>query len=89
MAIGASPSDIFRMVIGKGFVLVGLGTLIGLALGLALEQLMNSMLFDAGRVDLVAYLVVVPAMFLVTVLAAWVPARRASRIEPTEALRHE
>jgi ABC-type lipoprotein release transport system permease subunit len=49
---------------------------------------MNSMLFPAEEVDLLVYLVVVPAMVLVTMLAAY-PARRASRIAPTLALRHE
>lgn len=89
MAMGAGPSDVLRLVLGKGVVLVGLGTVIGLAMGFAVEQLINTMLFDAGGVDLVAYAIVVPAMFLATMLAAWVPARRASRISPTQALRCE
>ena len=55
----------------------------------AVERLMNAMLFNAGGVDLLVYLVVVPAMVLVTMLAAYVPARKASRIAPTIALRYE
>lgn len=89
MAIGAGPSDVLRLVMGKGLALVAAGTAIGLAMGLAVERLMNAMLFDAGHVDLVAYVVVVPALFLVTMLAAYVPARRASRFAPTQALRYE
>jgi predicted permease len=89
MALGAASSDVLRLVMGKGLVLVGIGTAIGLAMGVAVERLMNSMLFDSGRVDIVAYLIVVPAMVLVTMLAAYVPARRASRIAPTQALRYE
>jgi len=58
--------------------LVGMGTVLGLAMGFAVEQLMNSMLFNAGGVDIVAYIIVVPSLFLVTMLAAYVPARRAS-----------
>ncbi|HEV1995215.1 MAG TPA: ABC transporter permease [Candidatus Acidoferrum sp.] len=89
MALGAGPSDVLRLVMGKGLMLVGIGTVIGLAMGFAVEQLMNSMLFNAGGVDIVAYVIVVPSMFLVTMLAAYVPARRASRIAPIQALRYE
>ncbi len=89
IALGAASSDVLRLVMGKGLVLVGMGTLIGLAMGFAVEQLMNSMLFNAGGVDILAYVVVVPSLFLVTILAAYVPARRASRIAPTQALRYE
>ncbi len=89
MAIGARPADVLRLVMGKGLVLVGIGTAIGLAMGFGLEQFMNSMLFNAGGIDLLVYLIVVPAMVVVTMLAAYVPARRASRIAPTLALRYE
>jgi len=89
IALGALSSDVLRLVMGKGLVLVGMGTVIGLAMGFALEQLMNSMLFNAGGVDIVAYVIVVPSLFLVTMLAAYMPARRASRIAPTQALRYE
>jgi putative ABC transport system permease protein len=89
MAIGAGPADVLRLVMGKGLVLVGIGTVIGLAMGFAVERLMNSMLFNAGGVDIAVYLIVVPSMLLVTALAAYVPARRASRIAPTVALRYE
>jgi macrolide transport system ATP-binding/permease protein len=89
MALGAATADVLRLVMGKGILLVGIGTAVGLAMGFALEQLMNSMLFNAGGVDIVAYVIVVPSMFLVTMLAAYVPARRASRIAPTQALRYE
>jgi len=89
MAIGARPADVLRLVMGKGLVLVGLGTVIGLALGFAIEQFMNSMLFNAGGIDVLVYLIVVPAMLVVTALAAYIPARKASRIAPTLALRCE
>ena len=52
--------------------------MIGLAMGFAVERLMNSMLFNAGGVDLLVYLVVVPSMVLVTMLAAYVPARQSN-----------
>jgi len=80
---------VLRLVMGKGLVLVGAGTAIGLVFGLALERLMNAFLFNAGGVDIVVYVVVVPSLLLATLLAAYVPARRASRIAPTQALRYE
>jgi predicted permease len=89
MAIGAGPRDVLRLMMGKGLVLVAVGTVIGLVMGFAVERLMNSMLFNVGGVDLTVYLIVVPAMVLATMLAAYVPARRASRIAPTVALRYE
>jgi predicted permease len=89
MALGAASSDVLRLVMGKGLALVGTGTVIGLGMGFGLEQLMNSMLFNAGGVDIVAYVIVVPSLFLVTMLAAYLPARRATRIAPTQALRYE
>jgi len=55
----------------------------------AVERVMNSMLFNAGGVDILVYLIVVPSMLIVTMLAAYIPARRASQIEPTQALRYE
>jgi predicted permease len=89
MALGAVSSDVLRLVLGKGFMLVGMGTALGLVMGFALERLMNAMLFNSGGVDVVAYLIVVPSLFLVAMLAAYVPARRACRIAPTQALRYE
>jgi macrolide transport system ATP-binding/permease protein len=89
MAVGAAPQDVLRWILSKGLVLVATGVVLGLGLGLAIERLMNAMLFNAGGVDLVVYAVVVPAMLLAATLAAWIPARRAARIEPTQALRYE
>jgi predicted permease len=89
MAIGAVRSDVLSLVMGHGLVLVAIGTAIGLAMGYAVERLLNSMMFEGAGVDVWAYVIVVPSMFAVTMLAAYVPARRASRIEPTQALRYE
>jgi len=89
IAIGARPRDVIRLIMGKGLLLVAVGTVIGLAMGIGLERLMNSMLFNAGGVDFVVYLTIVPAMLLVTILAAYLPARKATRIPPTLALRCE
>jgi ABC-type antimicrobial peptide transport system permease subunit len=89
MAIGASRADVLRLVLGKGLVVVAVGLSIGLALGFAVERLMNSALFHTGGIDFLVYLLAVPSMFAVTTLAAYIPALRAARIEPTQALRYE
>jgi putative ABC transport system permease protein len=89
MAIGARPADVLRLVLGKGLTLVGTGTLLGLVMGFAVERIMNTALFNTGGVDVGMYAVLVPTMFVVTMLAAYVPALRASRIQPTQALRYE
>jgi predicted permease len=89
MAIGASPFDVLRLVMSKGLVVVGIGTAIGAVMSLGLGRVLNSFLFDAGGVDVLAYAIVVPSLLIVTMLAAYVPARRASRIAPTQALRYE
>ena len=88
IALGAESSDVLRLVMGKGLVLVGMGTAIGLAMSFGVERLLNSV-FNTGGVDIAVYLVVVPSMVVVTMLAAYVPARRAARIAPTQALRYE
>ena len=89
MAIGADRADVIRLVLGKGLTLVVVGALIGLVLGFGVEQVMNAAIFNVGGIDFLVYLIVVPAMFLVTTLATYLPALRASRIEPTQALRYE
>jgi ABC-type lipoprotein release transport system permease subunit len=58
-------------------------------MGIAVERLMNSMVFNGGGVDVAAYAIVAPSLFLVAMLASYVPARRASRTAPTQALRCE
>jgi predicted permease len=89
MAIGARPRDVRRLMMRKGLALVAIGLVFGVAMGLGVEKVMNAMLFEAAGVDLLVYAVVVPAMIAVTMLAAYVPARRAARIAPTLALRYE
>ena len=89
IAIGATPFDVLRLVMRKGLILVAVGTATGLVLSLGLERMLNSFIFNVGGVDVLAYAIVVPSLFVVTVLAAYVPARRAARIAPTQALRYE
>ena len=85
---GARPADVLWLM-ERGVVLVGIGTVFGVVMSFAVERLMNAMIFDVRGVDVTAYLFVVPLLVLVTMLAAYLPARRASSIAPTQALRYE
>jgi predicted permease len=88
MAIGADAMSVLRMVLRQAVSLVGFGIGIGLLLGLLTERGLNAM-FQATGIDVGSYLLILPALITVTMLAAFVPARKASRIEPSRALRYE
>jgi predicted permease len=89
MALGASPRTVMRMVLGHGRRL----TLIGIALGVAgayfVSRLMQQALFEVNPADPVIYLAVAAMLLMVAELASWLPARRATRIDPVIALRGE
>ncbi len=89
MALGAARADIFRLVIGRGVALTGVGIAIGVAGSLALTRLISSLLFQTSAYDPVAY-AVSAVLFLTAALAAsYLPARRATHIDPSDALRSE
>ena len=93
MAIGAGRSDVLRMVLGKGSLLAIAGLVVGLLASLAvsgaLARVFPGGVGGDGRTDYPAFLIVAVAVLAVTLLAAYLPARRASRINPTDALRCE
>jgi putative ABC transport system permease protein len=89
LAIGAAPVDVLRMVIGGGLKLALVGVVIGLAGAWALSGLMRSLLFDLDPVDVSSYLATAVALLAVAALAAYVPARRAMRVDPLVALQGE
>jgi ABC-type antimicrobial peptide transport system permease subunit len=89
IALGAEPLTITRMVVASGARMVMIGAAAGLVAALALSGLMRSLLFGIGPRDPLTF-VAAPAVFVVVALvAAYVPARRASRVSPMEALRAE
>jgi ABC-type lipoprotein release transport system permease subunit len=88
MAIGAPRDNVLRMILRQGFVLAVTGTGIGLLLGLATGRLMVAV-FPTHTPTVTACIAVVPAVFLVTMLAAYLPARRAARVNPVAALRQD
>ena len=86
-ALGARQSDILRLVIGQGVVLAFLGIIVGLAGALALTRVMKSLLFHVSATDPVIFFGIAALFFLVALTASYIPARRATRIDPLAALR--
>lgn len=89
MALGARPGEVLRWVVGQGFRLAAAGLLIGLIAGLALMHFVGSLLFGISTHDPTTFGVVALVLGLVAFLACYVPARRATRVNPIVALRYE
>jgi len=89
MALGARTEDIGRMVLGRSLLITGIGIAVGVVGALFLTRFMASMLFGIDPLDPVTFGAVITTLLAVASLAAYLPARRASRVDPIEALRHE
>ena len=89
MALGAQPSDILRLVAGQGFLLCHAGIVIGLLLSIAGGHLATSMLYGVEANDPATLMGVSLTLLIVGGIACYLPARRAMRVDPTEALRYE
>ncbi len=89
MAIGASPGNVMKLVLRQSLKLALIGTGIGLALTFAVARLMTSMVYAIRPNDPATFLIVAFTVAAISVLAAYIPARRAARIEPLAALREE
>ena len=89
MALGAEGADLRKMVIRQGMSLAGLGILIGLAGALALSRLITTLLFGVYPNDPVSFAAIAALLALVAFLATWLPARRATQVDPLTALRYE
>jgi len=87
MALGARPADVLRLVVGQGMRLAVAGIAAGVLCALALTRLMETLLFDVSTTDPVTFLGVSGVLAAVAFLAGWLPALRASRIDPVLALR--
>jgi predicted permease len=88
-ALGASPGDVIGGVVGRALALTGAGAVVGVAGALAATRLLGTLLFGVSRADPVSYVAGILVLCVVAVLAAWAPARRAARVDPTIALRAE
>jgi predicted permease len=89
IALGASTGSVLRLVLGQGLALAGLGLALGLAAAVTGTRLLKSMLFRVQPNDPVVYLAVAGLLGMVALVASYVPARRASKIDPLAAIRQE
>jgi putative ABC transport system permease protein len=89
MALGAEKGDIYSLVLGQGFRLTLAGLVVGTALGLAFTRLLKAQLFGVRETDAITFASVGLLLAVVALLACHIPARRATRVDPMVALRHE
>ena len=89
IALGASTGQLLRLVIGHGLLLAGIGVAIGLASAFGLTRLMASLLYGVKATDAVTFVAVAAVLSAVAALACYIPARRATRVDPITALRWE
>ena len=89
MALGAQRRDILRLFMGQGLLLALIGVVIGLVGSLLLTQLMKGLLFGVSASDPATFATIALLLMVVTLLACYVPARRATKVDPLVALRYE
>lgn len=89
MALGARPLHVLRLVLRQSLVMLLIGTAIGLAGAFALTRLMGTLLFEVTATDPLTYASVIGLLTVVALLASYIPARRAAKVDPLVALRYE
>jgi ABC-type antimicrobial peptide transport system permease subunit len=89
MALGAEPGQVVREIVREGMALAGVGAAIGLVLALAGAQVLKSLLFGVNAFDPVTFGAVPVALLAIALLASYLPARRASRVDPVRAMKAE
>jgi len=89
LALGAQPAHIMRTVVGQGAIMAGVGLVVGLAGAYGLTRLLGELLYDVNALDGMTFITMSGALFVVALLASYLPARRAALVSPLESLRSE
>jgi putative ABC transport system permease protein len=89
MALGASPGNVMRLVLGQAAVTTGIGVLLGIVGSFILMRFLQSMLYQISAADPMTFAAVALLLIGVALLAAYLPARRATKVDPNVALRYE
>ena len=89
LAHGAQPGDLFKLVVGQGMLLTAIGLAIGVAASFALTRLIQRLLFGVSATDPLTFVMIPLLLAAVALLACYMPARRATRMDPLAALRYE
>ena len=89
MALGAQVGRVLRMILGQGMRLIGVGIVIGLLSSFALTRLLKSLLFGVSVTDPLTFIAITLLLTFVALLACYIPARRATKVDPLIARRYE
>ena len=89
IALGAQVSDVLKMILGQGMAVIGVGLVAGLVAAFGLMRLLRSLLFGVGENDPLTFAAITGVLVLVALIACYIPARRATRVDPLVALRAE
>jgi putative ABC transport system permease protein len=89
LALGAQVGDVLKMILGQGMAVIGVGLALGLVAAFALMRLLRSLLFGVGENDPATFVAITIVLLIVALIACYIPARRAKKVDPLEALRAE